>query len=379
MRKKILNYYKNFSHSLIFFLIIFSISASIFFLYRIGLKKDFSFAHSGINNNYFSKLKIYYDYKFFQKQKKYTEGHTITPITFASHVDEKNDKNKHKKIMRNGLLYYNENAIATILVCHGFMSSKEDVTFLRYIFKDYNVLTFDFRAHGELTDDQLCTFGQDEKNDVIGAVNFIKENQKLKDKKIFVYGFSMGAVASILASYQDPNLFSGAIWDCPFDSTNGLINRAITKMKINLFGYNFTFPGSFLLKKYVYHPYLQSILKFMLRSLAQMDATKINTVIKPISPQEAIKNVKIPFFLISCHNDDKAPPIAVKKIYNNALESKFKRLWISSGRRHFDSFFANPEKYIYKVRNFLKLIITGEYLKKKKEKIKEDPCMYCYF
>jgi len=129
------------------------------------------------------------------------------------------------------------------------MSSKEDVTFLRYIFKDYNVLTFDFRAHGECTEHEFCTFGQEEKNDVIGAVEYIKKHPALKNKDIFVYGFSMGAVASILASYEKPNLFSGAIWDCPFDSTNGLINRALTKMKISLFGYNFTLPGSFLLKK----------------------------------------------------------------------------------------------------------------------------------
>jgi len=375
MKKKLLNFYNNISYTLIFFLIIFSTFSLIFILYRIGLKKDFSFAYSGINNNYFSKLKIYHDYKFFQKQKKYTEGHIIIPINFPSHFD-KNEKNK--KITRNGLLYLNKDAKATILVCHGFMSSKEDVTFLRYIFKDYNVLTFDFRAHGECTEHEFCTFGQEEKNDVIGAVEYIKKHPALKNKDIFVYGFSMGAVASILASYEKPNLFSGAIWDCPFDSTNGLINRALTKMKISLFGYNFTLPGSFLLKKYVYHPYIQHLLKFMLRSLAHMDATKINTVIKPVSPAEAIKNIKIPFLLISCHNDDKAPPVAVKNIYNNAKNSVFKRLWISSGRRHFDSFFSNPEKYIYKVRNFIKLIITKEYLNKKKEKIKEDPCIYCY-
>jgi len=288
-------------------------------------------------------------------------------------------KKKPKKIMRNGLLYLNENAKATIIVCHGFMSSKEDVAFLRYVFKDYNVLTFDFRAHGESTENQFCTFGQEEKNDVIGAVNFIKQNASLKDKPIFVYGFSMGAVASIMATYENPNLFAGAIWDCPFDSTNGLITRAMSKMKMNLFGYNFTFPGSFLLKKYVYHPYVQSLLKLMLKIIAQMDATKIDTVIKPVSPKEAIKGVKVPFLLIACHNDDKAPPLAVTEIYKNALESPFKRLWISSGRRHFDAFFANPEKYIYKVRRFFDLILSKEYLNKVNQKIKEDPCIYCYF
>jgi len=282
--------------------------------------------------------------------------------------------------MRNGLLYIKDDAKSTILVCHGFMSTKEDVAFIRYIFRDYNILTFDFRAHGECSDDQICTFGNEEKNDVIGAVNFIKQHPRLKDKPIFSYGFSMGAVASIMASYEYPNLFSGAIWDCPFDSIHGLVTRTINRMKINLFGYNFIFPGAFLLKKYVYHPYVQAILKFLLKLILQMDATKISTIIKPVSTKEAIKKVNFPFLLIACHNDDKAPPLAVTEIYKNAENSPYKRLWISSGRRHFDAFFANPEKYIYKTRKFFSSILDKSYLNKKdKEKMKEDPCIYSYF
>jgi len=343
-------------------------------MYKTILNKKLS---SVGNKDCLSKLKIYHDFSWYQKQKKYIEGYEIIPITFSSNIDE--NSKKTEKIMRNGLLYLKDEAKATILVCHGFMSSKEDVAFVRYIFRDYNVLTFDFRAHGECIDNQFCTFGHQEKNDVIGAVNFIKDHPKLKNLPVLVYAFSMGAVASIIASGENNKLFDAAIWDCPFDSTNGLITRAMNKMKINLFGFDFYFPGSFLLKKYVYNPYMQNFLKIMLKFIAKMDATQIETIIQPVTPSEKIKDIKIPFFLITCHNDEKVPPSAVIEIYKNAINSPYKRLWISSGRRHFDAFFSNPEKYIYKIRRFFDSILNKKYLEKSKDKIKEDPCIYSYF
>jgi len=237
-------------------------------------------------------------------------------------------------------------------------------------------MTFDFRAHGENPDGQCCTFGQDEKNDVIGAVEHIKQHKELADKPIIVYGFSMGAVASIMAQRERPDLFSGAIWDCPFDSSNDLIIRALDKAKVSIFGFEFNVPGILMIKRYVYHPYIQYLMKLLLKLfVTNFDATQISTFIKPISPKEAIKDIKIPLFLIACHNDDKAPPAAVTEIYNNA-SSPFKRLWISMGRRHFDAFFINPEKYIYKMKHFIDMVIDQSFISKKNEKVKEDPWLF---
>jgi len=319
------------------------------------------------------KILISHDKDWYQKQKKYLKGGKLIPISFES---IENKKNKDQKIKRNGLLMLKDHAKATILICHGFMTSKEDMSLLRYIFSDYNVLTFDFRAHGEECSDQLCTLGRNEKYDVIGAVKFIKKHPKLKNKPLFVYAFSMGAVASIMAESEEQNLFKGAILDCPFESTADLIERAFRKMKINLFGFNIDLPGLNFIKRYFYHSYIQDLIKFMLRVFAKMDATQISTMFKPVSPKEAITNVKIPLFLISCHNDEKAPPSALYSIYENAKSSKYKRLWISTGRKHFDSFFTNPEKYTYKINSFIKKILSGNYEKKEKNKIKEDPCIY---
>jgi esterase/lipase len=319
------------------------------------------------------KIMVKHDYKWYKKQKKYLKDAQLRPITFSA---IKSDNEKDKTVVRKGWLLVKKNATATILVCHGFMTSKEDMSLMRYILSDYNVMTFDFRAHGENPDGQCCTFGQDEKNDVIGAVDFIKKHKELSDKPIIVYGFSMGAVASIMAQRERPDLFNGAIWDCPFDSSNDLIIRALDRAKISIFGFEFNVPGILMIKRYVYHPYIQYLMKLLLKLfVTNFDATQISTFIKPISPKEAIRDIKIPIFLIACHNDDKAPPLAVTEIYNNC-KSPFKRLWISMGRRHFDAFFINPEKYIYKMKHFINMVINQEYLSKKNEKIKEDPWLF---
>src|SRR5262249_51019337 len=64
---------------------------------------------------------------------------------------QKGEHDPAKRIERNGVLVRYKDAIATVLICHGFMCDKFDVSFLRRLFKKgrYNVMSFDFRAHGE--------------------------------------------------------------------------------------------------------------------------------------------------------------------------------------------------------------------------------------
>ena len=61
------------------------------------------------------------------------------------------------------------------------------------------------------------------------------------------------ALKSILAQAETGNLFDAAIWDCPFDSTDRIIERSIERLKLNIGGYEFSLPGRSLLKKYAYN------------------------------------------------------------------------------------------------------------------------------
>src|SRR5581483_3113438 len=108
---------------------------------------------------------------------------TVEEVTIYS--QEKADSTK--KIARKGILVRHKDAVATILVAHGFMCNKYDVGFLRNIFPygKYNFLTFDFRAHGENTEGQYCTLGADEALDVTAAAKYLREHPDLKGKPLF--------------------------------------------------------------------------------------------------------------------------------------------------------------------------------------------------
>lgn len=326
-----------------------TINIYLFFIATIFFSNTFSnIFGKEINQKYLAKSK---------RQEK---------IVFLS----KETENSTKKIERAGILTINPKAKATILICHGFMCDKFDSSFLRIFFKDYNTFSFDFRAHGENSEDQCCTLGYNEYHDVMGAVRYLKSRSELKDIPLIVYAFSMGAVSSILAQAKNQNLFDAMILDCPFESSDKLIDRGLERIYLDFFGYKLSIPLPYrwILKQCAYHPFTQSLIKYAFKSLAQMDATRINTCILPVYPVKAMENINIPVFLIVCENDDKAPLEAVQEIYKAAAGPK--RLWITKGRRHYDSIFYNPEKYEYKVNRFIYYAIDNNW--KNKSKIYQD-------
>lgn len=288
----------------------------------------------------------------------------VEKILIYSKKAEKSDE----KIMRKGLLVMPKNAKANILICHGFTCDKNDIGFLRYMFKDCNSLTFDFRAHGECREGQVCTLGKNEAYDVIAAAKFLKNRPEAAGKPLIVYAFSMGAVASIEAAAKEQNLFDAMILDCPFDSTENVINRGLDNKKISIFGYEFGIPGRTILRRYLFHPYVQAFVKAMLVTVGQINNENINVFAIPVFPIESIKKVNVPCFFIHCKNDEKIAIENIKAIYYNAA-SKYKKLWLTDGKKHFGSFFNNPEEYAQKVKGFVAKVVNGEILKKNKHKI----------
>lgn len=277
-----------------------------------------------------------------------------------------------KLLTRKGILVRYPNAKANIVIAHGFMCDKYDVGFLRRIFPQgkYNFLTFDFRAHGENTKGQCCTFGRDEANEVIAAANYFKAHPELQKLPTFAYAFSMGAVASIEAQAKNSTLFKGMILDCPFDSTENIIKKMLQNMKFSLFGYQFTLPGRQYLEQYAFHPYVQSFIKFLLKTVPHMDTKNIKTYMYRFKPSESITKIEVPCLFIHCKQDKKVEVEAIRTIYNGAQGPK--RLWITNGRGHYDSVFYNPERYSTQVTKFLDMVLDGRIYQEPYEKVVED-------
>lgn len=276
---------------------------------------------------------------------------TEEPITFYSQYED--ESNEH--IARRGLLITRSDARATVLVMHGYTSNKIDMGILRLLFSPYNLLLFDFRAHGEFVEGQSSTLGCDEVYDVFAAVDFLRTHAGTKDLPIIAYGFSMGAVTAIEAQSRDSHLFNALVVDCPFDSTQGLIKRGLDSflgtIRIPILGIEFEFPGRAFLERHATDQFFQPVLLFLLRVFAGMDATRIPTIPKKVNTVVSAKKVKVPVLLIGCYADERAPVDAFVHIYQGL--AGYKRLWITRGARHYGSLFDNPELYQQMVINFI--------------------------
>ncbi len=92
----------------------------------------------------------------------------------------------------------------TIILLHGFAGSMDpDLKYVpAFIQAGYNVLMFDFRAHGR-SHGIRTSLGALEVNDVIGAIHFAKS---CNSWSIGLMGFSMGGRAALLAAAQHPGI-----------------------------------------------------------------------------------------------------------------------------------------------------------------------------
>lgn len=287
-----------------------------------------------------------------EREQKLAQAHT-DHITLRPLLKE----GSPERIERKGVLVWFDDAEATIVMCHGFLCNKYDISCFRNLFPwgRFNFLTFDFRGHGEGADGQRSTLGHDEVLDVIEAGEFLKQDERTKDKPIFAWAFSMGAVAAIGAQARKQP-FSAMILDCPYDRCDNVLNNALSKAKYNVFGYEFGLPS--IVEQYKYHPYVQSMLQAFLRLKIKWDTRHVQLMAKPYNPVELAENITVPCLFIHCKNDEKVSVDAVKQVYDAVKAPK--DLWITDGRCHFDSYFYNPEQYAHKVRSFIECVLHDE-------------------
>lgn len=86
----------------------------------------------------------------------------------------------------------------TVIICHGREGSRErELPHARMLHQaGFNVLMFDFRAHGR-SEGQYVTFGMYEKDDLLGALDFLAERGI---ERVGVLGFSLGATTAIITA-----------------------------------------------------------------------------------------------------------------------------------------------------------------------------------
>jgi len=92
-----------------------------------------------------------------------------------------------------------------VIVAHGYTENMGNGSYVRkaiegMLSRGFDVVTFDFRGHGR-SGDAPSTVGPREAEDIIAVIDWAEK--KLGTKRVALIGYSMGAMASIIASTMD--------------------------------------------------------------------------------------------------------------------------------------------------------------------------------
>lgn len=143
-----------------------------------------------------------------------------------------------------------------------------------------NVIMVDQRACGE-SEGRTISFGYHECRDVLTWVDYVSNNYG-KDRKILLFGVSMGAATVIIAAGRGlPDNVVGVLADCPCSSTREIVTKVIYDMKL---------PGKLL------YPLVR--VGAILYGKFDPDAAEAKRI---------VKGAKVPILLIHGEGDDFVP------------------------------------------------------------------------
>ena len=229
----------------------------------------------------------------------------------------------------SGIFLKRVNAKGNVLLCHGYKGGKEFMFGLLKAFPNFNVLMFDFRAHGQ-SDGLYCSLGCHEYKDVIAGVQYLKKHSKPNLPTVML-GISMGGSSCLKALEHEPDLCDALIIDSSFADLRKMFLRGFS-LKVKLPHYPFF-----------------SLLRTMFHYCANCD-------IRKMSPVSSIKTIQKPIFLIHACNDPLIPPENSLHLYAHSQNKKTK-IWVGPRCRHGWLHTYFPHNYQKKVQKFLRKTI----------------------
>ncbi|MDP5273288.1 alpha/beta hydrolase [Chengkuizengella axinellae] len=215
----------------------------------------------------------------------------------------------------------------TIIFIHGYTKNREQDNFPfltlahSLVGAGYNVLLFDMRNSGE-SSGSLTTLGQCEKEDVLGAVDWVKQHS---NTKIGLLGVSMGASTAIQAAAAEPSIIA-LVADSPYHDLKEYLQSNLSKWS-NLPNFLFT-------------PLIMNILGPV-------------TGIKPekVTPIKSVDAVyPRPILFIHSIRDESVPYKGSEAMYNKHRD-RFE-FWKTTSEGHVLSYQEDPIKYTQKVISF---------------------------
>jgi uncharacterized protein len=114
----------------------------------------------------------------------------------------------------------------TIVLCHGYGSSRGELLTLVSALQDhqYNVFVFDFGAHGD--NDGMTTFGYREADEVRAAIDELSKRGDLDAKRFGLWGYNLGAYAALREAENDKRVRALAV-DSVYDSPDQMVKIGV--------------------------------------------------------------------------------------------------------------------------------------------------------
>jgi pimeloyl-ACP methyl ester carboxylesterase len=213
----------------------------------------------------------------------------------------------------------------TIVICHGAGANKGNfIWFLEPLAnKGYNVLFFDFRAHGS-SDGRTTTYGICERIDVIAAVDWLKRHKPDRARMIVGLGSSQGSLALALAAAEDTRI-NAVVLDSPFVSPRELVQDKAKWMPL-------------------VGPAVGNLL------LAEVSAQTMTSFFS-VSAEDAVRRIgPRPVMVVHGRSDFVMPPSHSQRLYDAACGPR--EIWFGPGP-HSNIITESPNEYADRLFRFL--------------------------
>ena len=130
--------------------------------------------------------------------------------------------------VRHGWFFPGLRGAPTILLCHGYGSSRGELLTLISALQDhqYNVFVFDFAAHGGI--EGITTFGYREATEVRAAIDTVAARSDVDAGQFGVWGYNLGAYSALREAENDRRV-RAIVLDSVYDEPQQMVKIGVER------------------------------------------------------------------------------------------------------------------------------------------------------